>query len=225
MDIETGERIGAGETSDRSICSSEEEGSCISQFFSTYDGYSCYEDHIFVNSDSDQYGIPDSPRISAAAVSNCFEGDDDDDDDEMVVVHLEKLVVEKDCRICHLTLDDDHNGNNNSDSGIAIQLGCCCKDDLGAAHKHCAETWFKIKGNTICEICNSIARNVFENETTTVVHQRDVQTAVSSSSLSLPSSSAEDRSCLNGHKLVNFLLACMVFVFLVSWLFHFNIPT
>ncbi|KAL4386351.1 hypothetical protein GQ457_09G030190 [Hibiscus cannabinus] len=35
-----------------------------------------------------------------------------------------------------------------------------CKDDLAAAHKHCAEAWFKIKGNRTCEICGSTARNV-----------------------------------------------------------------
>lgn len=49
---------------------------------------------------------------------------------------------EKDCRICHLGLE-----SNAPESGIAIVLGCSCKDDLAAAHKQCAETWFKIRGN------------------------------------------------------------------------------
>lgn len=57
-----------------------------------------------------------------------------------VKLHLAK--VERDCRICHLTLD-----TTNHESGIPIELGCSCKDDLAAAHKHCAEAWFKIKGN------------------------------------------------------------------------------
>lgn len=57
-----------------------------------------------------------------------------------VKVHLAK--VERDCRICHLTLDA-----TNHESGIPIELGCSCKDDLAAAHKQCAEAWFKIKGN------------------------------------------------------------------------------
>ena len=57
-----------------------------------------------------------------------------------VKVHLAK--VERDCRICHLSLD-----TTNHESGIPIELGCSCKDDLAAAHKHCAEAWFKIKGN------------------------------------------------------------------------------
>jgi hypothetical protein len=35
----------------------------------------------------------------------------------------------------------------NHESGIPMELGCSCKEDLAAAHKHCAEAWFKIKGN------------------------------------------------------------------------------
>lgn len=54
--------------------------------------------------------------------------------------HLDK--VERDCRICHLSMD-----MTNHESGTPIELGCSCKDDLAAAHKHCAEAWFKIKGN------------------------------------------------------------------------------
>ncbi|CAL9101159.1 unnamed protein product [Musa textilis] len=63
--------------------------------------------------------------------------------------------VEQDCRICHLSLEKAA-----PESGVPIELGCSCKDDLAAAHKQCAETWFKIKGNKICEICGSTARNV-----------------------------------------------------------------
>lgn len=58
---------------------------------------------------------------------------------------------ERECRICHLNLmenggemEERENGNN---GGGYIQLGCDCKGDLGAAHKRCAETWFKIRGN------------------------------------------------------------------------------
>ncbi|KAJ1389170.1 Zinc finger, RING-CH-type [Sesbania bispinosa] len=57
-----------------------------------------------------------------------------------VKVHLAK--VERDCRICHLSMD-----MTNHESGTPIELGCSCKDDLAAAHKQCAEAWFKIKGN------------------------------------------------------------------------------
>lgn len=54
--------------------------------------------------------------------------------------HLDK--IERDCRICHLSMDA-----TNQESGTPIELGCSCKDDLAAAHKQCAEAWFKIKGN------------------------------------------------------------------------------
>ncbi|KAK0586088.1 hypothetical protein LWI29_000727 [Acer saccharum] len=37
----------------------------------------------------------------------------------------------------------------NQESGLRIEFGCFCKADLAAAHKHCAEAWFKIKGNKV----------------------------------------------------------------------------
>lgn len=61
------------------------------------------------------------------------------------IVDLEKLHLDKnerDCRICHLSMDA-----TNQETGVPIELGCSCKDDLAAAHKQCAEAWFKIKGN------------------------------------------------------------------------------
>ncbi|XP_021619027.1 uncharacterized protein LOC110619781 isoform X6 [Manihot esculenta] len=63
-----------------------------------------------------------------------------------IKVHLVK--IERDCRICHLSLDA-----GNLDSGLPIELGCSCKDDLASAHKHCAEAWFKIKGNKLATLC------------------------------------------------------------------------
>jgi RING-variant domain len=50
---------------------------------------------------------------------------------------------EKNCRICHLSLLE----GSGPETGTGIVLGCSCKDDLAAAHRQCAETWFKIKGN------------------------------------------------------------------------------
>eukprot|EP00252_Welwitschia_mirabilis_P023808 TRINITY_DN6843_c0_g1_i2.p1 TRINITY_DN6843_c0_g1~~TRINITY_DN6843_c0_g1_i2.p1 ORF type:complete len:179 (+),score=40.89 TRINITY_DN6843_c0_g1_i2:882-1418(+) len=50
--------------------------------------------------------------------------------------------AEKDCRICHLSLETAH------EAGTSIVLGCSCKADLAAAHKQCAEAWFKIRGNS-----------------------------------------------------------------------------
>ncbi|XP_074308169.1 uncharacterized protein LOC141643045 isoform X2 [Silene latifolia] len=59
-----------------------------------------------------------------------------------VSVHLTK--VKRDCRICYLSFD-----GSDLESGLPIELGCSCKEDLAAAHKHCAEAWFKIRGNKI----------------------------------------------------------------------------
>lgn len=48
---------------------------------------------------------------------------------------------DKVCRICHLSSD---RGPGTLD---LIDLGCGCRGELGASHRHCAETWFKLKGN------------------------------------------------------------------------------
>ncbi|XP_076900045.1 uncharacterized protein LOC143554070 [Bidens hawaiensis] len=130
----------------------------------------------------------------------------------------------KDCRICHLSLVGDGDGD-------AFELGCCCKNDLAAAHKHCAETWFKIKGNKTCEICNSIVSNLNEMQMTPSVGVMvDVNVeATTTHSSSTARGGGRGRfgggGCINGHRLLNFILACLVFAFVVSWLFHFNIPS
>lgn len=122
---------------------------------------------------------------------------------------------EKDCRICHLGLE-----SNAPESGIAMVLGCSCKDDLAAAHKQCAETWFKIRGNKTCEICGSTAKNVVgAGETELVEHSNEA-----SSNVAAPAQPTETRSFWQGHRFLNFLLACMIFAFVISWLFHFNVP-
>ena len=58
---------------------------------------------------------------------------------------------ERVCRICHLNSEQslestDSMSTTAADMGL-IQLGCGCKDELGIAHSHCAEAWFKLKGN------------------------------------------------------------------------------
>ncbi|KAL7146880.1 hypothetical protein ABFS83_06G071800 [Erythranthe nasuta] len=120
---------------------------------------------------------------------------------------------ERDCRICHLSMDD---ASANQDSGIPFELGCSCKDDLAAAHQHCAEAWFKIKGNKTCEICGSIAQNVpGANEAESPEQRNEAATAAA----------AESRNFWQGHRFLNFLLGCMVFAFVISWLFHFKVPS
>lgn len=83
-------------------------------------------------------GVLDKGRRSSA--SECSVEVDLEAGVQETKLHLSK--IEKDCRICHLSLDA-----TNQESGLPIELGCSCKDDLAAAHKQCAEAWFKIKGN------------------------------------------------------------------------------
>ena len=77
----------------------------------------------------------------------------------------ENLDGERVCRICHLSSDPSLEtpipsppatttaaaaaaaaASATATSGL-IQLGCGCKDELGSVHAHCAEAWFKLKGN------------------------------------------------------------------------------
>ncbi|XP_016494784.1 uncharacterized protein LOC107813976 [Nicotiana tabacum] len=131
---------------------------------------------------------------------------------------------EKSCRICHLSLlkcggigDDDQ--LLEPSGGMAIELGCSCKGDLAAAHKHCAETWFKIKGNTICEICGATALNVTGGQANEANNATITTMGVSNAPVVL----SETRRFWHGRRVINFLLACMIFAFVVSWLFHFKI--
>lgn len=136
-----------------------------------------------------------------------------------VKVHLAK--VERDCRICHLSLDA-----TNHESGIPIELGCSCKEDLAAAHKQCAEAWFKIKGNKTCEICGSTARNVVGvNDAELAEQWNEANDTVMPTAVATTAQPAENRNFWQGHRFLNFLLACMVFAFVISWLFHFNVPS
>ncbi|KAJ6900249.1 hypothetical protein NC652_026390 [Populus alba x Populus x berolinensis] len=131
-----------------------------------------------------------------------------------IKLHLAK--VERDCRICHLSLVA-----GSLEGGLPIELGCSCKNDLAAAHKQCAEAWFKIKGNKTCEICGSIARNVAGANENGSAEQWNQASDVAVTAAP-PVQPADTRNFWQGHRFLNFLLACMVFAFVISWLFHFN---
>nr|GMD50894.1 Zinc finger, RING-CH-type [Ipomoea batatas] len=106
---------------------------------------------------SEVSGVPAEKRISS--VSECSVEVDLEGAYAKEETKLHFLRTDRDCRICHLSMDSE-NQEPSGTGGVFIELGCSCKDDLAAAHKHCAEAWFKIKGNRICEICGSIASNV-----------------------------------------------------------------
>lgn len=215
---------GSDGSGDGSLCFSDaDEGSCYSLFYSTAGG--SYDEYSFACvTDAEIGGVSDSRRVSS--MSDCSVEVETENGVPEIKVHLAK--AERDCRICHLSLE-----SSNYESGIPIELGCSCKEDLAAAHKHCAEAWFKIKGNKTCEICNSTARNVFSaSEMELTEHSNETSnnatvtaTATATAAVSTTVSGAETRSFWHGHRFLNFLLACMVFAFVISWLFHFNVPS
>lgn len=170
-------------------------------------------------SSSEIVGVLEKPRESSA--SQCLvDGVDLESGvlENNKEVHLKGDESERNCRICHMSLD-----SSNQESGVCIELGCSCKDDLAAAHKHCAEAWFKIKGNKTCEICGSIACNVAGPNEVELLEQWNEANDAATASTSVPLS--ETRSFWQGHRFLNFLLGCMVFAFVISWLFHFNVPS
>ncbi|KAJ8751562.1 hypothetical protein K2173_016802 [Erythroxylum novogranatense] len=119
------------------------------------------------------------------------------------------------CRICYLGLQ-----SHGQDSGVAIELGCSCKGGLGAVHRKCAETWFKIKGDTICEICGATALNV-SGEQANEAHV--AAAALSPAPAPAPLILVETRTFCHSRRVMNFLLACLLFAFVISWLFHFHV--
>ncbi|KAG9447861.1 hypothetical protein H6P81_013989 [Aristolochia fimbriata] len=120
---------------------------------------------------------------------------------------------ERVCRICHLSSD------NRPDNSDLIQLGCGCKDELGIAHRHCAETWFKVKGNRFCEICGEAATNI-----TGLGDQRFMEDWNERRILGREtnSSSNERGRCWRGQPFCNFLMACLVIAFILPWFFRIN---
>lgn len=118
---------------DSSSSEEEEEGSCYSTvFYSTTAGGS-YDEFRYVLEEIKVCGTIEIGK------------------DDSKVKEEDELVI-KDCRICHMGLDES--------PGFAIELGCSCKDDLAVAHKGCADQWFTIKGNKSV-IINYILRTCF----------------------------------------------------------------
>ncbi|XAR65887.1 hypothetical protein NMG60_11011881 [Bertholletia excelsa] len=135
-----------------------------------------------------------------------------------IKAHLSKS--ERNCRICHLSLDAA-----NPESGTPVELGCSCKDDLAAAHKQCAEAWFKIRGNRICEICGSTACNIAgSNDAELMGHWNEANEFVAATAVA-PVPLSETRRFWQDHRFLNFMLAFLIFAFMISWLFHFNVST
>ncbi|KAF9587724.1 hypothetical protein IFM89_004701, partial [Coptis chinensis] len=123
----------------------------------------------------------------------------------------ENWDAEKVCRICHLTSDFP------SESSDLIQLGCGCKGELGIAHRHCAEAWFKLRGNRCCEICSQAATNITGVGDSRFMQEWNEGSDVNSGNL------GARRGYLRGQPFCNFLMACLVIAFVLPWFFRVNI--
>ncbi|KVI03649.1 Zinc finger, RING-CH-type [Cynara cardunculus var. scolymus] len=141
---------------------------------------------------------------------------------------------EKQCRICHLNFEvgsgDQAEDEDDGGGGDAIELGCNCKGDLGTAHKHCAETWFKIRGNILRL---GLRKNMWAQDakleklklrlTSPKTHgTTDIEAGERAGNTAMAVGS-ETQSFWQGRRIMNILLGCMVFAFIISWLFHFNV--
>ncbi|XP_065879772.1 uncharacterized protein [Euphorbia lathyris] len=129
---------------------------------------------------------------------------------------------ERVCRICQLNSEGLAETKATNSSMELIQLGCGCKDELGISHAYCAEAWFKLKGNRICEICGEMARNI--TVTTGMGDNRFMdewnERRYVGSSISIPPDGSN--GCWRGQPLCNFLMACLVVAFVLPWFFRGN---
>ncbi|XP_020266258.1 uncharacterized protein LOC109841720, partial [Asparagus officinalis] len=109
---------------------------------------------------------------------------------------------EKVCRICHLSPDR----TVPEEGSELVMIGCGCKNELGTAHRQCAETWFRLKGNRCCEICGLNAKNIAGNEDESFIEEWHDDAAQSSAG---HRNSTERVSCWRGQPFCNFLMACL----------------
>lgn len=120
---------------------------------------------------------------------------------------------QRQCRICHLSALES--GKTLMD---LITLGCGCKGELAFAHSHCAEAWFKLKGNRICEICGESANNITGAADARFMEEWNENR----STVSDIEASERRRGCWQGQPLCNFLMACLVIAFVLPWFFRVN---
>ncbi|KAI3456131.1 hypothetical protein Pfo_012794 [Paulownia fortunei] len=121
--------------------------------------------------------------------------------------------IQRVCRICHLSAKE-------SDKSLVelMELGCGCKGELGVAHLHCAEAWFRVKGNRLCEICGEAAKNITGVGDNGFMEEWNERRSADSGT----STSNGSRRCLRGQPLCNFLMACLVIAFVLPWFFRVN---
>ncbi|XP_057950126.1 uncharacterized protein LOC131145079 [Malania oleifera] len=128
----------------------------------------------------------------------------------------ENLDEERVCRICHLSSEQAADADASVTELTA--LGCGCKDELGIAHVHCAEAWFKLKGNRFCEICGQTAKNITNVQDNSFMEDWNGVGFPGS----VTNSSEMGEGCWRGRPFCNFLMACLVIAFVLPWIFRVN---
>ncbi|RCV27214.1 hypothetical protein SEVIR_5G309500v4 [Setaria viridis] len=119
------------------------------------------------------------------------------------------------CRICHLGPEDCVSAAPGSE---VIRLGCGCKDELGAAHRQCAEAWFRIKGDRRCEICGSDAKNITGLEVKKFMEQWHGRRVAN-----IQTTQERESHCWRQQPFCNFLLASILIIFMLPWFLHVNL--
>ena len=143
VDLECGGGLGSSAVKnydeDNIRLSEDKEGySCFSSSYSTANS-SIHGSGSDSDSETESERVLDADRASSVVGSDCVV-DIDKEVPEHTILTIFSGTEDRDCRICNLSLQD-------KEYGLALELGCSCKDDLAAVHQHCADTWFKIKGN------------------------------------------------------------------------------
>ncbi|XP_010469385.1 PREDICTED: E3 ubiquitin-protein ligase MARCH8-like [Camelina sativa] len=147
-----------GQTSDsvsKKVLIEEENDSRMAK-----DGVSCSSSSNISSAQAVHEGVADN-----VSVVSCNEAESDTSKAKAKEFHTVDLSGEGEriCRICHFGSDQSPvvaTGDNKSVSQDLIEIGCKCKNELGLAHLHCAEAWFKLRGNSVCEICGCTAKNI-----------------------------------------------------------------
>ncbi|PUZ54920.1 hypothetical protein GQ55_5G170700 [Panicum hallii var. hallii] len=120
------------------------------------------------------------------------------------------------CRICQLGPEDG--GGSAAPESEVIRLGCCCKDELGTAHRRCAEAWFRIKGDRRCEICGSDAKNITGLEVKNFMEQWHGRRMAN-----IQTTEERESHCWRQQPCCNFLLASLLIVFMLPWFLRVNL--
>ncbi|XP_074269832.1 uncharacterized protein LOC141592857 [Silene latifolia] len=133
---------------------------------------------------------------------------------------VEVFEGEKVCRICHLNSEQESKSGSLREKNDPMMLGCGCKGELSVAHSHCAEAWFKVKGNRTCEICGQTVTNIkgVGNEG----FMEEWKESTSNDNTPNSSERNAEEACWHGQPLCNFLTACLVIAFVVPWFFRIN---